>query len=91
MLTDAPPLQLGASNDADSSTTVSRKPEVNRITIICVGKEIDLPRSIDIVRFLLSSTSMFQLRSRTFDIEMKIATSSLLFSTIVPIQFNTIT
>ena len=35
---------------------------------------------------------MFQLRSRTFDIEMKIAASSeLLFSTIIHIQFNTIT
>ena len=56
MLIDAPPLQLNASNDMDSSTTVSRccitlhlnanldkqrKPELNLITIFSVGKEID--------------------------------------------------
>ena len=34
---------------------------------------------------------MFHLRSRTFDIEMKIAASSgAVFSIIIPIQFNTI-
>ena len=56
ILIDAPPLQLNASNDMDSSTTVSRccitlhlnanldkqwKPELNIITILSVGKEID--------------------------------------------------
>ena len=56
MLIDAPPLQLNASNDMDSSTTVSRcciilhlnanldkqrKPELNVIIILSVGKEID--------------------------------------------------
>ena len=34
---------------------------------------------------------MFQLRSRTFDIEMKItASSAAVFSVIISIQFNTI-
>ena len=57
ILFDAPPLQLSASNDMDSSTKVSRccitlhlnanldryrKPELNRIAILSVGKEIDL-------------------------------------------------
>ena len=56
MLIDAPPLQLNASNDMKSSTTVTRccitlrlnsnldrlrKPELNIITILSVGKEID--------------------------------------------------
>ena len=56
MLIDAQPLQLNASNDMDSSTIVSRccvtlhlnanlykqrKPELNIITILSVGKEID--------------------------------------------------
>ena len=56
MLIDAPPLQLNASNDMDSSTTVSRccvtlhlnanldqqrKPELNIIIILNVGKNID--------------------------------------------------
>ena len=56
MLIDAPPLQLNASNDMDSSTTVSRccitlhlnanldelrKPELNIITILSDGKGID--------------------------------------------------
>ena len=58
MLIDAPPLQLSVSNGMDSSTTDScccitlhlnanldrqGKPELNMITIFCVGKEIDLP------------------------------------------------
>ena len=58
MLIDAPPLQLSASNDMESNTTVSRcciilhlnanldrqrKPELNMITILSVGKEIDSP------------------------------------------------
>ena len=58
MLIDAPPIQLSASNGMDHSTTVSRccitlhlnanldrqrKPELNRITIFSVGKEIDSP------------------------------------------------
>ena len=53
---DAPPWQLNASNDMESSTTVPRcciplhlnpnldklrKPELNIITILSVGKEID--------------------------------------------------
>ena len=53
---DAPPLQLNASDDMDSSTTVprccitlhlnanldtQRKPELNIITVLSVGKEID--------------------------------------------------
>ena len=53
---DAPPWQLNASNDMESSTTVPRcciplhlnpnldklrKPELNTITILSVGKEID--------------------------------------------------
>ena len=72
MLIEAPPLQLNASNDMDSSTTVSRcyitlhlnaKLGYNIITTLRVGKAIDLPRSINVVRFLLCSTSMFQLRS----------------------------
>ena len=56
MLNDAPPLQLNASNDMDPSTTVSRccttlhlnanldrqrKPELNIITTLSVGKKID--------------------------------------------------
>ena len=56
MLIDASSLQLNASNDMDSSTTFSRccitlhlnanldkqrKPELNIITILSVGKEID--------------------------------------------------
>ena len=56
MLIDAPPLQLNASNDTGSSTTVShccitlhlnanldklRKPDVNMTTILSVGQEID--------------------------------------------------
>ena len=56
MLIDPPPLQLNASNDMDSSTTVyrccitlhlnanldkQRNPELNMITILSVGKEID--------------------------------------------------
>ena len=56
MVFDAPPLQLNASNDMDSSTTVyrccitlhlnanldkQRKPELDIITILNVGKEID--------------------------------------------------
>ena len=56
MLIDAPPLQLNASNGMDSSTTIfrcciklhlnanldkQRKPELNIITILSVGKEID--------------------------------------------------
>ena len=58
MLLDAPSLQLSASNDMDSSTTVSRccvtlhlnanldrqrKPELNMITILSVGKDFDSP------------------------------------------------
>ena len=58
ILIDASPLQLSASNDMDSSTTVcrccitlhlnankgrQRKPELNRITILIVEKEIDSP------------------------------------------------
>ena len=58
MLIDAPPLPLNASNDMDSSTTVSRccitlhlnanldkqrKTELNIISILRVGKVIDLP------------------------------------------------
>ena len=62
MLIDAPSLQLNASNDMDSSTTVSRccitlhlnanldkqqKPELNIITILSVGKRfIRLEESI---------------------------------------------
>ena len=56
MLIDAPPLQLSGSNDMDSSTTVSRccitlhlnanldgqrKPELNIITSLSIGKDID--------------------------------------------------
>ena len=56
MLIDTPPLQLNASNDMDSSTTVSRccitlhlnanldklrKPKLKIITTLGVGKEID--------------------------------------------------
>ena len=58
MLVNAPPLQLSASNDMDPRPTVSRccitlhlnanldrqrKPELNIITILSVGKEIDSP------------------------------------------------
>ena len=57
MLIDAPPLQLNASNDMESSTIAPRccislrlnsnldkvrKPKLNIITIPSVGKEIDL-------------------------------------------------
>ena len=56
MLIDAPPLQLNASNDMESSTIAPRcciplhlnsnldklrKPELNIITILSVAKEID--------------------------------------------------
>ena len=56
LLIDAPPLQLNASNDMESSTVASRcciplhlnsnldklrKPKLNIITIHSVGKEID--------------------------------------------------
>ena len=56
MLIDAPPLQLNASNDMEPSTIAPRcciplhlnsnldklrKPELNIITILSVGKEID--------------------------------------------------
>ena len=74
MLIDAPPLQLNASNDMDSSTTVfrccitlhlnanldkQRKPELNIITILSVGKEVDSSRSINVVRLLLLSVSHY--------------------------------
>ena len=74
ILIDAPPLQLNASNDMDSSTTVfrcctalhlnanlgkHRKPELNIITILSFGKEIDLSWSVNIVCFLLLSMSHY--------------------------------
>ena len=37
------------------------KPELNRITILSVGEKIDLPSSINTVRFLLLSTAYFSI------------------------------
>ena len=85
MLIEAPPLQLKASNDMESSTTIPRccitlhlnsnldklrKPELNIITILSVGKEIDSSGSINIVRFLLLSMSHY-LSCVNFAIETK--------------------
>ena len=104
MLIDATPLQLNASNDMDSSTTVSRcsitlhlnanldkqrKPESNIITILSVGKEIDSSWSINIVRLLLLSMS-HDLSCVNFAIEPKLDLPLLRSNIYFSIYYSTV-
>ena len=89
MLIEAPPLQLNASNDMDSSTTVSRCCKTLHLNANLDRTELllsVLEKRLTYLEVSILSTSFFVVR-----VCSNFALLLLLLSIIIPIQFNTIT